>query len=251
MRTLLLALTAALAACASSGDRTLRVLTYNIHHGRGADGEIDLPRIAAVIRGATPDLVALQEVDRETGRSNGVDQAGVLGEQTGLEAVFGAAMPYDGGEYGEAVLTRLPIEARRVHALSASPGHEPRAAVELVVRAPWGELVSFTGTHLDHTRDSTDRETQSRELVAALAGDVPAVLVGDLNAEPDAKSLDVLSPAWTRVESGATFPSDAPNKAIDHVLFRPADGWEVVSVEVLDAPEASDHAPLLVVLRRR
>ena len=40
----------------------LRVLSYNIHHGRGSDGKVDLERIAQVIRGAKPDIVALQEV---------------------------------------------------------------------------------------------------------------------------------------------------------------------------------------------
>ena len=53
----------------------LRVLTYNIHHGRGTDGQIDLERIAEVILSTRPDLVALQEVDRRTGRSNNADQA--------------------------------------------------------------------------------------------------------------------------------------------------------------------------------
>jgi hypothetical protein len=37
----------------------LRVLTYNIHHGEGVDGKFDLPRIAEVIKSASPDLVAL------------------------------------------------------------------------------------------------------------------------------------------------------------------------------------------------
>ena len=52
----------------------LRVLTFNIHHGRGADGQIDLARIARTVRAASPDLVALQEVDRNTSRSGGQDQ---------------------------------------------------------------------------------------------------------------------------------------------------------------------------------
>ena len=41
----------------------LRVLTYNIHHGEGVDGKLDLERIASVIRSVEPDLVALLEVN--------------------------------------------------------------------------------------------------------------------------------------------------------------------------------------------
>ncbi|MEX1223844.1 MAG: endonuclease, partial [Pirellulales bacterium] len=66
----------------------LRVLTCNIHHGEGTDGEFDLPRLAKVITDARPDLVALQEVDNKTRRADGVDQAAKLGELTGLHARF-------------------------------------------------------------------------------------------------------------------------------------------------------------------
>src|SRR3990172_3828554 len=80
----------------------VRVLTYNIHHGEGTDGRIDLARIAAVIQRLAPDVVALQEVDKLTSRSEGVDQAAELGRLTKLHAAFGKAMDYAGGEYGQA-----------------------------------------------------------------------------------------------------------------------------------------------------
>ena len=55
--------------------RDLRVLSYNIHHGEGTDGKLDLKRIAKLIRDSKADLVALQEVDKKVSRSQGVDQA--------------------------------------------------------------------------------------------------------------------------------------------------------------------------------
>ena len=57
----------------------LNVLTYNIRHGAGMDGKIDLERIAAVIRKAKPDIVALQEIDKNCKRSGSVDIAAELG----------------------------------------------------------------------------------------------------------------------------------------------------------------------------
>src|SRR4051794_910403 len=81
-----------------------RVLTYNIHHGEGTDGRLDLGRIAGVIKSCQADVVGLQEVDQATERSGGVDQAATLSELTGLHATFGKAIDYRGGAYGLAVL---------------------------------------------------------------------------------------------------------------------------------------------------
>ncbi|HEY3237285.1 MAG TPA: endonuclease/exonuclease/phosphatase family protein, partial [Polyangiaceae bacterium] len=87
----------------------LRLVTYNTHHGECVDGRFELERLAAIIRSLDPDLVGLQEVDNLTVRSGNVDQARVLGELTGMRHAFGRAMDFDGGEYGEAVLSRWPI----------------------------------------------------------------------------------------------------------------------------------------------
>src|SRR5215213_773903 len=83
--------------------KPLRVLSYNIHHGEGTDGKVDLERIAKVITVAAPDLVAVQEVDRKTRRTNGVDQAAELGRLTRMHVEFGKAIDYQGGAYGLAV----------------------------------------------------------------------------------------------------------------------------------------------------
>jgi endonuclease/exonuclease/phosphatase family metal-dependent hydrolase len=61
----------------------LRVLAYDIRHGQGLDGRLDLDRIARLIMRAEPDLVALQEVDRGAARTNAVDQAAVIQKSCG------------------------------------------------------------------------------------------------------------------------------------------------------------------------
>ena len=76
--------------------RTVRVLTYNIHHGEGTDGIVDLPRLAQIVKSVQPDLVALQEVDQLTERASGVDQLHALAQLTGMRARFGKAMDYTG-----------------------------------------------------------------------------------------------------------------------------------------------------------
>ena len=243
----------ALGSCVSLERPQLRVLTYNIHHGRGTDGQVDLERIAKVILSTHPDLVALQEVDHRTGRTNNADQAQVLALLTNMEAHFGRAIDFDGGEYGEAVLLGLKSGTPRTHPLPASPGHEQRAALAVPVWLPSGEEVLFVGTHLDHTKDPADRLAQSIALRALFSDQTAVVLVGDLNAEVGSPPVERLLKVFDRAggrQPLPTFPSNKPTKSIDHVLFR-LPGWSVKSIRIVDAPDASDHAPLLVVFERR
>ena len=232
----------------------LRILTYNIHHGEGTDGKFDLPRIAKVIKSVDPDLVALQEVDVKTKRASGVDQAAELGKLTGMHAVFGKAMNYSGGEYGEAVLSRWKIESSKNHALPHSKGREPRSAIEIRVKVgEAGPLIAFVGTHLDHLDDATDRKAQTAKLhdILAAAGAPPTILAGDLNAEPDKAEMKVLLENWQSAagqKHPPTWPSDKPTVAIDYILLRPAKQWRVVEFKVIDEKVASDHRPVLAVV---
>jgi endonuclease/exonuclease/phosphatase family metal-dependent hydrolase len=234
----------------------VRVLSYNIHHGAGTDGELDLPRIANVIKRLKPDLVALQEVDKKTQRSRGVDQAAELGRLTGMHAVFGKAMEYAGGEYGEAILSRLPLQQVTVHALPAPEKCEPRCALAAVVQFDGiGSKVLFVGTHLEHA-DTTVRLCQAGKLSPLLAKDnrLPTILAGDFNAVPGSPPINVLLAHWsyaTADDPQPTWPSKDPQVKLDYVFFRPAASWRVVDVQVVDELVASDHRPLLVVLEWR
>lgn len=237
----------------------LRVLSYNIHHGRGADGKIDLQRLAEVIKRAKPDLVALQEVDVKTKRSGDVDQAAKLGELTGMHQHFAEAMPYQGGGYGNVILTKVSHDLAYLGTvpLSARPGQEPRslAVGELLV---WGEdniPVTFAGTHLCHL-SSEARLAQIDEIWEDLFMNPGQVYVfaGDFNFTPNSdeykKVIDAgfIDTAAAFGDPKQTYPSDTPRIRIDYVFVRPADRWRVIDVQVLDEPVASDHAPLLVEL---
>jgi len=253
---LLLATTSCASFLARPANDQLRILTYNIHHGEGEDGNLDLPRIAGVILDARPDLVALQEVDNKTGRSGGIDQAAELGRLTGMHVVFGKAMDFDGGGYGDAILSRYPIEKSRNHILPAGEGHEPRAAIDVVVGAgPGGSRVRFIGTHLDHTGDATDRMNQVLEIIRIYKDDdIPMILAGDLNAEPGSEPMKILCSEWSDSfadDLQPTFPVENPRRRIDYVLYQPAAAWRVAGREVIDERIASDHRPVLVVFTFR
>jgi endonuclease/exonuclease/phosphatase family metal-dependent hydrolase len=243
---------AAWPAIAADGPR-VRALTYNIHHGAGMDGKIDLERIAAVIKRLEPDVVALQEVDDKTTRSQGVDQAAELGRLTGMHVAFGKAMDYAEGQYGEAILSRWPWEDVQVHALPCKDGCEPRCVVAARTGPPGDTLrFVFAGTHLEHANASL-RLCQAGKLGPELAGAgrLPVILAGDLNAEPGSPPMTVLRRHWTDATDGQwqpTFPADKPRVTLDYVLFQPTDRWRVVDMCVVDEAVASEHRPVLVVL---
>jgi endonuclease/exonuclease/phosphatase family metal-dependent hydrolase len=246
----LVLLAAGLFAAADDKPVTLRVLCYNIHHGEGTDGKIDLPRLAKVITAAKPDLVALQEVDHKTRRTGGVDQTAELARLTGLAGKFGKAIDYEGGGYGQAVLSRFPIDELKVHLLPGTPDRERRIAAEARVTVG-GRDLSFVTTHLHH-QNAAFREQQAAELNALFGtADRPVILAGDLNADPDSKPLGILLGKWANATSGPalfTFPAGKPAKQIDYVLYRPAGRFRAVEAKVIAEAVASDHRPVLAVL---
>lgn len=249
-----LALLALAGAARAEGPVRLRVLSYNIHHGEGTDGKLDLERLAAVIRSAEPDLVALQEVDRGVRRSKQLDEPAELARLTGLTAIFERNIRVQGGDYGNAVLSRLPVIGHRNHPLPSHFQGEQRGALVVELTAPDASKtpVRLIATHLDYRPDDAER-LDSVRTIAAIADEAPerpTLLVGDLNATPESRTLREFAKTWTRANPDPlpTFPAGRPTRQIDYVLYRPADRWKVVEARVLDEPVASDHRPILVVL---
>jgi endonuclease/exonuclease/phosphatase family metal-dependent hydrolase len=237
---------------ASRTPTTVSVLTYNIHHAEGMDKKLDVERIARVIRATEADIVALQEVDQGTTRTNRIDQAGELARLLKMQYTYGPAMDFMGGKYGNAVLSRRPIEGSKIARLPGSGGvHEPRSAIGVVCRVG-GEQVVFASTHLDFTKEPSDRVEQAKVIVQAFVDERrPMVLAGDFNCEPGSPPMEILAPHFmdaTAANSEKTCPSVNPRVKIDHVLVRPSDRWKVVEVRVIPEEVASDHRPVLVKL---
>lgn len=230
---------------------TLRLVAYNIKHGRGMDSRVDLKRIASVLRKLKPDLVALQEIDHTCTRSGKVDQAAALGALLGMHHRFGNFMDFQGGQYGLAVLSRFPIQKSRRHQLA--PGAEPRCALEVTVQ-PSADAppLSFVSIHNDWTREAF-RMAQVADLLAGLKQRRhPVILAGDFNAEPEAESLARLRTAGFLIlpkkKDAKTFPSPSPKIEIDYFMTR---GFPFVNPPltiVHDERLASDHRPIVMEL---
>ncbi|GHE90543.1 metal-dependent hydrolase [Amycolatopsis deserti] len=249
--------TAVLPANASEPrQRVLSVLSFNIHHAQGTDDVLDLARVAGVIRDSGADVVGLQEVDRHySARSGWADQAAELAGMLGYHVVFGANIDRDPPaagrpriQYGTAILSRYPITAWDNTYLYRSPGQEQRGLLHAVVDVR-GVAVHVFDTHLAASSQA-DRAEQTRQITELIGDTSPAVLVGDLNALPEAPEIATLNAAFTDAwpvsgkGDGATYPAEAPDRRIDYVYA--SRSVSPLVTRVLDGtPAASDHLPLM------
>jgi endonuclease/exonuclease/phosphatase family metal-dependent hydrolase len=252
---------AALSVVEPTLGRTIRVLTYNIHHGAGTDSVIDLQRIANVISSADPDIVALQEVDQGTSRSSPprgprVFQLDRLAELTGFQGYFGKAINYDGGEYGNAVL--ISPNLRIVHTtnrpLPNPAGGEARALIEVDLSLDSMDSTAdftFFATHFDHASE-TNRLAQADFVNMLVDGSTsPALLAGDLNSRPSTLPFQRILQQWTDT-TNLVDPGINRTFQLDYVLYRLPDQWELVEngrfIVNSTTQVASDHFPFLAVV---
>ena len=232
-------------------NRVIKVLSFNILHGATTKGDFDLDAIARVITEADPDFVALQEVDFKTNRAKKYDLVTELGWRVKMAPLFGRAMIYDGGEYGEGVLSKYSFIKTRNVALPYTPGNEPRAALEIITVLPSGDTIAFIGTHLDHLRNENDRMAQVKKINEVFSSiRYPTILAGDLNATPGSKPINILEEVWSgsydKANPEPTYPSDDPQKKIDYVMHYPKGKWKVLETRVICDSIASDHCAYLV-----
>jgi endonuclease/exonuclease/phosphatase family metal-dependent hydrolase len=246
----------------------IRVVTYNIHHGEGLDREVDLKRIANLLLAVEPHIVALQELDQGTRRTKGVDQPAELAKLTGMQMHFGRNIDFEGGGYGTGVLTKLPVRKHEsVKLKSFYPPTEKNPEQRGVQILEIGENdkteLLFLCTHLDYRPPDEERMASAKTINELIEKrNEPAIIAGDFNAKPDSKPIEEFRKQWKvaglQAEAKApnavpllTFPAEKPDRWIDYVMVRPAEEWEVVEVRVLEESVASDHRPLLAVLRRK
>ena len=235
-------------------DRTIiRVLTYNILHGATTNRDNDLDVVAGVIRELQPDLIALQEVDFRTNRVQKRDISTELALKTDMASIFAKAVDFDGGAYGQSLFSRRTfLETGKIE-LPGSPEKEPRIAATAKIILPAGDTIQFIGTHLDHVANSADRLAQAKMINTLLENNkLPTILAGDLNDVPGSETINIFESVWTstydKEDPEPTFPSHAPAKKIDYVMFSPSHRWKVLETKVICHTIASDHCAYLVVL---
>ena len=265
------------------------LVTWNIQNGKGCDGATDLARIARVVRAmGEADVVCLQEIARgDALYGGGADQVAELAALfPGFTPLFGATLVRGGRQYGNALLSRLPVLQVFSHLLPhpAEGGlkHMQRGALEAVVQTGAGPL-RVMSTHLEYysLRHRTAQIARLREIQAeaaageaAPAKDAPSpydnvprpaslVLCGDFNSLPDGPEYRALFEpplldAWRVAKKGAPHPAtfgvydstySRRPECRDYFAVTADVAARVASVEVDGKTDASDHQPLRLVLR--
>lgn len=229
----------------------LTVLTWNLLHGVNDEGEHNLEAKGAYISAQEADLVFVQEIDERCTRSRDVDQMAVLAELTGMDAAFGAFMPYQGGRYGLGTLSARPVVNTRD--LRLPEGDEPRVALFREVEVLGRTLLSVN-VHFNWTRDDTSRFAQAEALLEELETiDLPVIVAGDYNDTPESRTLRAFYDAgFEHVETpGPSWNARSPSVDIDHILIRNGRGLRLESLGGVVVPEStlSDHRPVRGLIR--
>lgn len=258
---LLLVVVIGLAGCATQPPAApaprFRVMTYNIHHGEGLDGQVDLARIARLIRQEGADLVALQEVDQGVARTARRDFPAELARLTGFTCVFSNNYHFQGGQYGNAVLSRFPVKRWTNRHYQMLRPNEQRGLLQLELDVHGREVV-FLNTHIDYRADDAERWSNVAEIetvVREYAGR-PVILCGDFNDTPGSRVYQrinqTLADTWALIGQGDgfTIPADAPRKRIDYLWISKDDSLRPLRVWVAPS-EASDHRPVVAEFQLR
>lgn len=235
---------------------TLRVMTYNIHVGVGMDKELDLQRIAEVIKQQHPDLVGLQEVDRGVKRTQGLDEIAELARLTSMDYAFAHNLDYQGGQYGVAILSRFPILKVDHRKYENRREAERRGLLRVEVNVN-GRRLSFATTHLDYQYED-GRVFEAEQLLKFLDGiKGPLIVVGDFNEEPNGAANKLLAQKFRDVwletnanEAGTSYPANKPIKRIDYIFFQRNAGVRAKKSWVVGTL-ASDHIPVMTELELR
>ena len=228
-----------------AGSRDLvRVATYNIHRGRGLDGRVSLRRIAEVLRQVDADVVGVQEIFEA--------QAEHLARELDMRLVTGITVHRTDGAYGNAILTRLPLQGVVTFDLSVG-AREARGGIRVDLGFQEQTLHIFN-VHLGLR--GRERVEQVKWLVERhiLWDDRtgPRIVIGDLNEWFPGRVGRALRREFTSLRRRRTHPALLPLWALDRIYWDHAVRGESLRVHQTRLSRvASDHLPLVASLRIR
>jgi endonuclease/exonuclease/phosphatase family metal-dependent hydrolase len=242
----------------SKSPQALRVMSYNVHSCIGMDSKIAPERIARVISRYQPDIIALQELDVGKHRSNSIHQAELIARTLEMQYHFHPAMHIEDEQYGDAILTHLPMKTIQAAALPNHPSGrkcEPRGVLWVSIEFN-GVEIQVLNTHLGLF--TAERYAQANELISERwlnhpNCNGPVILCGDLNALPRSYVLRTLGKRLNDVQTWHpqhraqnTFSGRLPALRIDHILIDKFHNVSRIEVPFSDIVRlASDHLPLI------
>ena len=238
---------------------TLKVMTYNTHHGVGTDGRYDLNRIATVIANQHPDIVSLNEVMYNSSYGNGENQPAtyksLLQQKTGQTWYYVyARMDGDWSStswaVGNLLLSRFPFSSTSRYALYNG---STVARGTVIVN---GRTINVFSTHVSYA-SASDRKTQTTQVKNwAASWAENRIVMGDFNARPGTTDYSIMATsyldAWAEAVKSGTYSSPSGTAGytrggsrFDYIYeSRGATGLKLSKAWVVSS-SASDHLPLV------
>ncbi len=231
----------------------VRIITYNIHSCRCLDGRLSPERFSRIISSYEPDIVALQEVDVGRSRTDGIDQARQIAQDVNMDHHFHPSFTVKEEQYGNAVLSALPVRLVKTGTLPEHPGLEPRGVLWVEIEHD-GRTLQLLNTHLGlriQEQKIQVRHLLSREWLEHPDCQYPVVLCGDFNAFP--RSLPYRMMTQPLRDARRVFEKKVFSRTymgflqLDYLFLSPG-----IRVTHYDVPRsyltrtASDHLPLIV-----
>jgi endonuclease/exonuclease/phosphatase family metal-dependent hydrolase len=233
-----------------SAVRSLRVVTYNVQEAVTRKGQLDPGAMARGLQRLKPDVVVLEEVGRGWTLSSTTD----LGEWTKRRLrLHYLWAPGADNQFGNMILSRVPVRSAKVVALPQGSGTMSRSAVIAHVGPVAGKTVTVIGTHLQNGSSPSRRRTRIQELRVLLKNWNHArrtVLAGDLNSDPASAELRTLLEAgFTTTQPERTCTLKTSNEhCVDWILSTP----DLVQSHVRTlAFDVSDHRPVVATIAPR
>jgi endonuclease/exonuclease/phosphatase family metal-dependent hydrolase len=247
---------------ASVGAVGLRVLEWNTHHGVGSDGHYNLDRIATWIAKMDPDVVMLNEVEKNTSWGNEDQPAryeALLEAKTGRNWHRMFTQEFGNGSAngkGHLILSVHPIDAVSRTTITPSDGLKGAGAAGEASITVNGRNISLVIAHLDPESKSM-RLTQAREVIRwATTYAENRIIAGDMNAWSDQSSIaefvKTYHDSWAVAASrgiaqavAGISPIGATRSGrIDYIFYSKNAGQLVLkSSKVYDTRDASGHMP--------
>ncbi|HEX6126247.1 MAG TPA: endonuclease/exonuclease/phosphatase family protein [Pyrinomonadaceae bacterium] len=236
---------------------SIRIATYNIHKCVGMDRRYSPERIADVLRELEADVIGLQEVVCHSDRGFRDHQAEFLAEELGMYFCLGENRKHYGADYGNVILSRLPIVAFQNYDISITR-REPRGCLRAEIGMSPDRNVHFVNLHLGTS--FFERRLQVRKLLVEHVLDDPQIdgmriIAGDFNEWIRGLTTRMFKSKFQSVDpklhlgTMRTFPGIAPIVHLDHIYFDDAFTLRTASLhKSRRSLVASDHLPIVAEL---
>jgi len=246
-----------------------KIMSINIHHGRDVSDVNNLDRIIKFIQDQNADVIALQEVDMGASRTNNEKQAKYIADKLQFYYFFEKSIDLSGGEYGNAIISRFPIQ--HLTTLVLPPGsptkagkNETRKALSVNIRPDSQDSkydFVFIATHVGifETEDVNEKNTSkilTEYIYQKIKEKKNIVVAGDLNS-PNINFVELSKVDFTKnvISNLAVLLDTEPNikrnnYQIDYILFRNTNVYSMKDWKLLTWPQqgTSDHRPRSAVL---